>query len=42
MNLFIKNMFTSFDSIIPLVETNPKEKIQKENTKYTKMFIVLS
>lgn len=42
MNLSIKGRAIPFDSVILLGETNPKERIQKKNAKYTKMFTVIS
>lgn len=41
-NLSIKKRSIPFDSVIPLIETHPKERIQKKDAKYTKMFIVTS
>lgn len=41
-NLSIKKRSIPFDSVIPLTETHPKERIQKKDAKYTKMFIVTS
>lgn len=40
MNLSIKKKSIPFDSVISFIETHPKERIQKKNENYTKMFIV--